>query len=579
MERTVPSATSEEIQLYRSTMYSLLRSTTEVQIRSLEEIHSAMNSLLHPGADDPAPDLSAFLYSALRLPDCMPQVCSVVLGQTVEVFRRHGFSAVETWQNVSARARRRRCYFDGKDTMACFIGSRSDIEDVIPALTAYQIEWNKMHLLFQRWPEDLPLEDVLEDAGAAARLADILKLPIEDVERMRIVWGKDFLPNLREIQSHALSIGVRLLSGSLSQYMRATHEWWENIERACPQIARRPIYFVSSNTHSLINVLLGFPLRQQEAISAYILSGQDANLTAEWQAIQAQEVRSSRENFLYYVIKKFQQTHEGRALLQAQAQDEAEHGVIRVPSEHTFDVDAQVIDLSRLDPARMDPRLQGPDFEFLTRSDAIILNIDYPLGLAAFHIVSKLAEQATEVLGIYVMGKSASLNAARGDVMIPNVVQDEHSHNTYLFDNCFRAADVSRYLRYGAVLDNQKSISVLGTFLQNIRIREVFFREGYADLEMEAGPFLSAAYEMYRPKRHPIDELVNLHGMPFDMGILHYVSDRPLNKGKNLGAGTLSYYGIDSTYATTLAIAGRIFQQEAKRLGSPHRQPVLENHR
>jgi hypothetical protein len=85
---------------------------------------------------------------------------------------------------------------------------------------------------------------------------------------------------------------------------------------------------------------------------------------------------------------------------------------------------------------------------------------------------------------------------------------------------------------------------------------------------MEAGPYLSAIYEMYRPKRHPINEIVNLYGLPFDIGFLHYASDTPLSKGKNLGAGSLSYYGMDSTYAVTLAVARRIFQQEQQRVQS-----------
>jgi hypothetical protein len=83
---------------------------------------------------------------------------------------------------------------------------------------------------------------------------------------------------------------------------------------------------------------------------------------------------------------------------------------------------------------------------------------------------------------------------------------------------------------------------------------------------MEAGPYLSAIYEMFRPKRHPINEIVNLYGLPFDLGILHYASDTPLSKGKNLGAGALSYFGMDSTYATTIAIARRIFQRELERI-------------
>ncbi len=32
-----------------------------------------------------------------------------------------------------------------KDTLAAFIASVSDIDDLIPMLTAYQIEWNKLH--------------------------------------------------------------------------------------------------------------------------------------------------------------------------------------------------------------------------------------------------------------------------------------------------------------------------------------------------------------------------------------------------------------------------------------------------
>jgi hypothetical protein len=566
MDRTVPSATSEEIKLYRSTMYSLLRSTTEVQLRTLEETHAGMNSLLHPDVRKPTPDISAFIYSSLRLPDCMPEVRSVILGQNSEVFQKNGYPKIETWQPVSARARRRRCFFDGDNTLACYIASRSDIEDVIPALTAYQIEWNKMNLLLQHWPANIDLAAAVEDSRAFARLADVLSIPLDDLERLRVIWRGDFVAILRRIRTQRRSIGVRLLSGSLSQYMRATNEWWENIEHVCPELRERPVYFASSNMHSLANLLTGFALRHEAELIDYVMHSNDPDLQAEWQDIRTQQVRSSRENFLYYALKKYQQTPEGRALQAAQLEDELAHGILRVTGEHSFDLEAQVIELARIDPARVDPRLHQNGLGCLQQSDAFILNIDYPLGLAAFNVLSKVAEQAGSVLGVYVMGKSASLNARRGDVILPNVVQDEHSHNTYLFENCFTADDVAPYLTYGAVLDNQKAICVLGTFLQNVQIMDVFFREGYADIEMESGPFLSAAYEMYRPKRHPVDEIVNLYGLPFDIGFLHYVSDTPLSKGKNLGAGTLSYFGMDSTYAATLAIARRFLKQECHRM-------------
>jgi len=104
---------------------------------------------------------------------------------------------------------------------------------------------------------------------------------------------------------------------------------------------------------------------------------------------------------------------------------------------------------------------------------------------------------------------------------------------------------------------------VMGTFLQNRRYVTVFYREGYTDIEMEAGPYLSAMYEATRPKRHPVNEIVDIHGTPFEIGILHYVSDTPLSKGKSLGAQNLSYFGVDPTYATTLAVLRRILAREA----------------
>ncbi|HHY88649.1 MAG TPA: hypothetical protein GYA06_07010 [Chloroflexi bacterium] len=567
MERTVPRTASYEIDLYLRTMYSLLRSSTEVKIRSLEEVHAATNSSLHPDARSTSPDLSAFIYALLRLPECIFQVRSVALGQTPAVFARHGYPDVEQWQPVSARARRRRCLYDGKQTLACFIASRSDIDDVIPTLTAFQIEWNKLHLLLESGASSLLVPEVETDPRAFAALADALEMSEADLLRLKAIWGGQFLDRLQEIARRELRLGVRLLEGSLSEYWRATRAWWDNIESCCGQVIDRPVYFVSSNTHSLANLFSGYALRQRERLIEYV-EREEEELKREWQAIVSRKEPASEENFLYYVLKKYQQSSHGRGDFARQVEAERERGITRIPSVHSFDLEAQVIELNRLRPEDMDPRLKGDDLSFLARSDAVIINIDYPLGLAAYNLLFKVAEHVGSLLGVYVMGKAATLNAVRGDVMIPTVVHDEHSQNTYLFRNAFTAEDVSPYLIYGTVLDNQKSVSVLGTFLQNANLMDVFYTEGFTVLEMEGGPYLSAVYEMYRPKRHPYNELVNLYGVPFDVGLLHYASDTPLTKGENLGAGTLSYYGMDSTYATSVAIARRIFARERERLGA-----------
>jgi hypothetical protein len=569
MERTVPTTESEEIELYTRTYYSLLRTTAEVQIRTLEEAHTSMRSLMHGGARDSAPDMSAFIYSLLRLPAVIADVEVVVFGQSGEVFARGGYPDVFKWQEVTAAARRRRCFYNGQDVLACLIASRSDIDDIVPVMTAYQIEWNKLHYRLKRVPQSISFDDLCNGMAGCNRLAEMLEIPVEDVDRLYAIWDVEMGAYLERIANAPCDFRIQLLSGSLSEYRRATRAWWDNIENSVPSVRERPVYFISSNTHSVINLLTGIALRHADELVGFLKESGSTGLLHEWQDILAKKVPSSRENFLYYAFKKYLQSPAGESLERDQARYERSHGIVRIPSKRYFDVETQVIELGELDPQHFDSRLLVEGMErgdFLKKSDAVILNIDYPLGLSAYNLLSEITDNVGSILGVYVLGKSATLNGVVGDAMIPNVVHDEHSQNTYLFSNSFSAGDVTPYQRYGSVLDNQKAVTVQGTFLQNTRYMDVFYREGYTDIEMEAGPYLSAVYEMYRPKRHPVNEIVNLYGIPFDLGIIHYASDTPLSKGKNLGAGSLSYYGMDSTYASTIAVLRRILCQESKRL-------------
>lgn len=575
MERTVPRAGLEEVELYIRTYFSLLRSTTEVQIRTLEEAHAGVGSSLHARARSPQPDMSALIYSSLRLPGSIRAVERVVLGQSQEVFRQGGMGDVEVWHAAPAAARRRRAFYDGAGTLAAYIASYTDIDDLIPLLTAFQIEWNKMHRLLRRSQARSLLEGRHEDPGALAALAEGIGVEAEDLDRLHRVWGGEFWPMLREMADHPKRMRVRLLAGSLNDYRRATQEWWDNLEDARPDLHTRPVYFVSSNPHSLVNLYSGFALRREAELLGLLGKPQHRDLRAEWEEIEARNVPSSRENFLYYLLKKWLAMGDEGGLRQERLRAERESGVLRVPSEHSFDAEAQIIELRRIRTDWLDPRLKRSDLEGLRQSEALVVNIDYPLGMAAYHILSHVATRAGELRGVYILGKAAVLNGAIGDVVLPSVVFDEHSENTYLFDNCFDASEVSDSLVYGAALDNQKAVSVRGTFLQTPTSMDAFYREGYTDIEMEAGPYLSAVYELYRPRRHPEGEIVDLHGLPIDLGILHYASDTPLSKGKNLGAGSLSYFGMDPTYASSLAIWRRIFDLELARLKRvPAAQPA-----
>lgn len=568
MIRTVPNTGNEEIELYIRTYYSLLRSTDAIKIEALVEAHATTDSSLHVQAHEPFADISALVYTSLRLPPVMDKVELFVLGQIIEDFERAGYGDVEEWERVHSPGRRRRTHYNGDDVIATMIASRSDIDDLIPMLTAFQIEWNKIHQFLQLSP-DAQRAIAEHNLGGLEAIAAALKVETEAIGRLHAALKELFWVYLEQMAKRKADLSLQLLAGSQVNYRKAASRWWSNLSRTASaygtNIQNRPVYFVSSNTHALANLVSGYALANERDLQQFMARLTQVTLLAEWDALLEEPDERSRANFLYYLLKKYQSARPES--IDEMIEMEQSVGLHRVEATHGFDVEAQIMHLNELQADQLDPRLRDiGDLDLLRQSDALIINIDYPLGLAAFELLTRVGEGCDQVLGIYIMGKAATLNGRIGDVMLPNVVHDEHSKNTYLFNNCFHANHLMPYLTYGMLLDNQKALTARGTFLQNRTFMDVFYREGYTILEMEAGPYLSAVYEMIRPVRHPYNEIVNLYSARFDVGLIHYASDTPYSKGHNLGAGSLGYQGMDATYASAVAILQRIFQCEIERL-------------
>jgi len=357
-----------------------------------------------------------------------------------------------------------------------------------------------------------------------------------------------------------------MVGGTYLGYGRSTREWWHPVTQKLDELglADRPVYFVSSNTHSIVNTLSGVVNRRRDLLTSFIEETHHPELYQELMKLRSGETLSSWENLLYFAARSWFHGPGKDAARRERQQEEAAVGIFHLEPEGAVDVGVQIIDISRLDPSVFDSRLNG----FRPQdSDAIIININYPLGMSAFHIMSQVGVSSDQIQGIYVLGKAATLNGRIGDVMMSNVVYDEHSGNSYWFENCFNAESVTPWLRFGAALDNQKAVTVKGTFLQNQGYLDFYYRENFTVVEMEAGPYLSAIYEDMFLERHPHDEAIHLqspdHGI--DLGIIHYASDTPYTRAHTLGARGLSFYGMDSTYASTLAILRRIFELEAER--------------
>ena len=550
---------SDEVELYHRTYTTLLRSSGETRLRVLEPSHAAMNSSLHPLANTSEPDLGAFMYAVRRLPAGIFKANPIVMGQEAVEFRRHGIGDLETWEAREAPARRRWWFDNGSGTLAVLLASTSDLDDLIPTLVAYQIEWNKLHALARATERPAATEpdpaDCAEGFGGA----------VDDWMRVRDAWDGSLSDFLDEVSSRRLDLRIRMLSGSQVGYARMTRRWMAPIraEMDAQGLSDRPIYFVSSNTHSLVNLVTDTARSREDEIVAHIDAHGPDYLREELQKFREGDAEGSWENFLYFGARLFYDAKpEDGEEWKRRMEGERAVGVTHLSSRTALRVSAQVMALDRLDPAGLDPRLGPLEASKLKASGAVIVNIEYPLGLAAYNILRELTEGSDALKGAYVLGKAATLNADVGDVLISGVIHDEHSGSTYWLDNAFSFDDIAPFLVFGSGLDNQRAVTVKSTFLQNRAYLDFYYREAYTVVEMEAGPFCNAVYEVADADRYPVGEAVSFAKLPIDFGIIHYASDTPYTQARTLGASGLSYFGMDSTYASSVAILRRILKLE-----------------
>lgn len=536
----------DAIEAYIQKIHSSLAGTGALRISSFVDDHARAKPVLHPFVHSKKPDMSALLYSMLRIPFEVLSARKIILGQSNQVFQKAGIDVTQAvWKDAHAIARRRKALFNPHTkTLALFVASISDVEDIITILTAYYIELAKLQVALKE-------AKVMEDC-----------LSIEDHSRLREVTGEywnDFVHAAMTAQDWEIT----LLAGTHLDYSKAIQEWWIHIAGSRKEynvnVYEQPMYFVSSNSHSLMNVLSGFPMKAK----ALLYKENAERLTQEKEQFEKEGVPV--QNICSY-LSRFSEKR-NPAYRKAKAEYEKKYGLIRLAPYHNIDIEAQIFSVRDVvkNPA-IDKRLKiTPAMKkTLAKSNALILNIAYPLGMTAFSVLKEVSENAPEVRGVYIMGKTASLNASIGDITIPNFVRDMHTNNQIFVHNTFDVRHFLPYFKKNSILSQQKAVSVRGTFLQSEKSLAQDFREGYSIIEMEAGPYLNRLYEMTAPTRYPKDATFMVKP-DFRLGLAYYVSDTPHKQGINLGAKRLTWEGLNATYAISLGIVQDIFNTEAKK--------------
>src|SRR4051794_1892560 len=362
--RQAAAQVSDEVDLYHRTYTTLLRSSGETLLRVLEPSHRSMTSSLHALAGSDELDLGAFLYAIRRLPDEVSRARVIVMGQQAEVFARQGIGPLDDWTPLEAPARRRRWFDDGAGTMAMLLASPSDLDDLIPTLVAYQIEWNKLRVRLRAadWPRD-------GEAPDPAECAAVLGGVVDDWLQLAEAWGEEFPARLQRMAAERLNLRVRMLGGSSVGYARMTRRWWAPVRASLAEhsLEDRPMYFVSSNPHSMVNLLSGTARRREEEITSWVEREGPDDLRVELAAFRDGRTDGSWENFLYFSARDFFEA-QSSAMRELRSEEERSVGIDHISSRTALRVSAQVIALDSLDPGSLDPRLGDVDAERLARN-------------------------------------------------------------------------------------------------------------------------------------------------------------------------------------------------------------------
>ena len=193
--------------------------------------------------------------------------------------------------------------------MAVLLASASDLDDLVPTLVAYQIEWNKLRLRLRastgRARARRPIRPSAPRCSAAPRTtgSSSPRPGARTTCRGCSRWRRERL-NLR----------VRMLGGSSVGYARMTRRWWAPVRGAMEErsLEDRPMYFVSSNPHSMANLLSGTARRREDEVTAWVERDGPDDLRAELALFRDGRTDGSWENFLYFSARDCYETQSAR---------------------------------------------------------------------------------------------------------------------------------------------------------------------------------------------------------------------------------------------------------------------------
>ena len=245
---------------------------------SLRRLMTKTAPALYPHAGNPdRVDVGALNYTLNRLPDGFWTIRQIQITRDISEAVQNDFPEVRT------TARRRPTYKTGpRSYVTAFRGGFTDLLDFISAITCYQIESDKIRDKYRHaqlkkaedpshysvWDEIDGLNPAEEMSGER-RNSLLHALTVEfraeyaelkDLDRYLEGRLPDVVKRIALSESKGLKVVFSDTFGLLAVYSRRAKKWSASVHAHVKALglADRPVYLVSSNRHSVINILSPF---------------------------------------------------------------------------------------------------------------------------------------------------------------------------------------------------------------------------------------------------------------------------------------------------------------------------------
>lgn len=531
-----------------------------VHFRQLVRLYRHLEPALHRHVTTTSLiDFEALSYAMKRLPD---DISSTYMLYLTDSLQEHLDAPSHYFDLIETPARRRVIYrmAPGK-LMVILRDGVSDLIDLVTCLCTYSVEAKKLRRRIQH-PHHLKTL-----AAHVAALATGERCEVDEEEQLLTALGFEpaerqglarlyspglIAPALYRIALHHEDFNIQITKQIQGYHSVHAEIWTDQIVHATLTLMGcRPealhdvdVHILSSNTHSVGNCLGTYLFERREAIEAWGRVHQPQLFEAAWHI---------EEDRLYALARAWFVAHpEEREL---RAEHEREGGIVRLGETALTGIGVELIDLSRVDLARVDPNLAAlanlsPDQPVARR--ALVVNIDYAFGQQAEEILGTLlALFGQQVRSVNILGKAGALCGERGDVLVATsfveqtseILGDIPNQNSCDIER-LRQLMPDRNVHVGPVL------TVAGTLLQN-RVLLNFYRHVWRciGLEMEGTYYL-----------RELKKAIHLGVIPEDVTsrFVYYVSDLPLRHDATLAGGMAPHEGIPPLYAITREILAAV---------------------